>query len=38
LKTIDDEYGGGCYDCKGVKRAAVFARESQEDAAYMREV
>jgi hypothetical protein len=23
LKTIDDYYGGGCYDCKGVKRAAV---------------
>jgi hypothetical protein len=37
LKTIDDDYGGGCYDCKGVKRVAVFAKESGEDAVYMRE-
>jgi hypothetical protein len=35
LKTIDDDYGGDCYDCKGVKRAAVFAREIREDVAYM---
>jgi hypothetical protein len=27
LKTIDGDYGGGCYDRKGVKRAAVLGRE-----------
>jgi hypothetical protein len=35
LKTIDDDYGGSCYDCKGVKRVTVFARESGENTTYM---
>jgi hypothetical protein len=37
LKTIDDDYGGSCYDSIGVKRATIFARESREHATYMRE-
>jgi hypothetical protein len=30
LKTIDGDYGGGCYDRKGVKRAAVLGRERRD--------
>jgi hypothetical protein len=29
LKTMDDDYGGGCYDRKGVKRAAVFREKGE---------
>jgi hypothetical protein len=36
MKTIDGDYCDGHYGWKGVKRAAVFSRESREDAACMR--
>jgi hypothetical protein len=36
MKTIDGDYCDGYYGWKGVKRAAVFSRESREDAACMR--
>jgi hypothetical protein len=38
MKNIDGDYCDGYYGWKGVKRAAVFARESREDMTYMRVV